>query len=246
MDSTDATVASGTKASGDVAPVPVPAFRRPTARPGQAITVLLADDHTMVRQALSAVVSRESDIAVVAECGTGLETLEAVKRLRPAVAVLDIHMPGLNGLDTCRELTRRFRDVAILILTMYGDEEFIRRALENGASGYLQKDAAADQLPQAIRTVAQGETYLGPGIPSSVLHSFGARRGDPYDSLTPREKQVLQLIAEGRTNREAAEILGIAMRTVDTHRTRLMKKLNIHDQQGLILYAIKRGIIGLR
>jgi len=131
----------------------------------------------------------------------------------------------------------------VLILTMHDDEQFIARALEYGASGYLLKEAAADRLARAIRAVAHGELYLGPGIPKSVLQRLGHDSGDPYERLTTRERQVLQLIAEGKTNRQVAEQLGVATKTIDSHRSHLMRKLNIHDQTSLVKYAIRKGIV---
>ncbi|HUS93271.1 MAG TPA: response regulator transcription factor [Phycisphaerae bacterium] len=210
----------------------------------QATRVYLADDHTVVRQALAEMIAREPGFVVVGQCGDGLKVIEEVVAAEPDVLVLDISMPGLNGLDTCREVTRKRPDVGVLILSMHDDEEFVVRALENGASGYLVKEADNDQLLEALRVVARGELYLAPGIPRSVLRRLG-NRNDPYERLTMRERQVLQLIAEGRTNREAAEALGLAVKTIDTHRTRLMRKLGIHDQTSLVKFAIRKGIVQL-
>jgi len=210
----------------------------------QATRVYLADDHTVVRQALAEMIAREPGFVVVGQCGDGLKVIEEVVAAEPDVLVLDISMPGLNGLDTCREVTRKRPDVGVLILSMHDDEEFVVRALENGASGYLVKEADNDQLLEALRVVARGELYLAPGIPRSVLRRLG-NRNDPYERLTMRERQVLQLIAEGRTNREAAEALGLAVKTIDTHRTRLMQKLDIHDQISLVKFAIRKGIVQL-
>src|SRR6056297_3628859 len=183
------------------------------------IRVFLADDHAMVREGLAALVSGDSEIKVVGHCGDGLEVVEQVARLQPDVVLLDITMPGLNGLDVCRELSRRFTNIAILMLTMHDDEQFIAKALENGASGYLVKEAAAGQLREAVRTVAQGELFLSPGISKNVLQLIASRGDDPHDTLTSRERQVLQLIAEGKTNRQIADQLQLAIKTVDTHRS---------------------------
>jgi DNA-binding NarL/FixJ family response regulator len=210
------------------------------------IRIMLADDHAMLREGLAAVVSRDPELSVVGQCGDGLAVLEQVRDIQPDVLVLDITMPGLNGLDLCREITRRQKDTAILILTMHSDEQFAARALENGASGYLVKDAASEQLTQAVRTVARGELYLGPGIPRTIISRLNRDPQDPYDALTLRERQVLQLVAEGKTNRQIAEELSLAVKTIDTHRTRLMRKLGIHDQTALVKYALKRGLVTLR
>ncbi len=209
------------------------------------ITVFLADDHVMVREALAAVLATNDDMQVVGQCGDGFQTIEQVRELRPDVVVLDITMPGLNGLEACRLLTRKTHHTAVLILTMHDDEEIIATALKHGAAGYLLKEAAADQLAEAVRAVAKGEVYLGSGIPRGVLSRIHQDDHDSYARLTTRERQVLQLIAEGKTNREIAKDLGLAVKTVDTHRSNLMRKLNIHDQTGLVKYALRKGIVAL-
>jgi DNA-binding NarL/FixJ family response regulator len=210
------------------------------------ISVYLADDHAMVREALAVLMAKEPDFTIIGQGGNGLEVLEQVRNLAPDVAVLDIAMPGLNGLDACREITKKCKGTAILILTMHDDEQFIAAALQNGAGGYLLKESAAQQLCEAIRRVKKGELYLGPGIPRSVLHRVGHEENDPHKNLTSREREVLQLVAEGKTNREIASILNLAVKTVDTHRTRLMRKLNIHDQTALVKYALRRGVVSLQ
>jgi DNA-binding NarL/FixJ family response regulator len=212
----------------------------------KVIKVFLADDHTVVRQALAEMIAREPEFAVVGQCGEGLRVVEQVLETQPDVLVLDIGMPGLNGLDVCGEVTRKMRSLGVLILSMHDDEEFVARALENGASGYLMKEADNDQLTEALRKVARGELYLAPGISRNVLQRLGRRGEDPYEQLTIRERQVLQLIAEGKTNRDAAGALGLAVKTIDTHRTRLMKKLSIHDQTALVKYALRKGIVSLQ
>lgn len=212
----------------------------------QGIRVFLADDHAMVREGLCALISREPSMRIVGQCGDGLQVLRQVEALSPDVVVLDITMPGLNGLDVCRQLTRKGHETAVLILTMHDDEQFVMRAIEYGASGYVLKEAAAEQLAEAIRTVSRGELYLGPGIRRTALQRIGQPGGDPYDRLTLRERQVLQQIAEGKTNRQIAQELSLAVKTVDTHRSRLMRKLNIHDQTSLVKFALRRGIVPLQ
>lgn len=210
------------------------------------IRVFLVDDHTLVRQGIAALVSRDDDIEVVGQTGDGLDAIRQIDDSHPDVVVLDITLPGLNGLDVCRQIVKKNRQARILMLTMHPDEEYIVQALKNGASGYLLKEAAAEQLTEAVRTVAAGQVYLGQGIPQSVLHRLAdSSNDDPYGLLTPRERQVLQQIAEGKTNRQAAENLGVSVKTVDTHRTRLMRKLGIHDQTSLVKYAIRKGIVRL-
>ena len=213
---------------------------------GERIKAYIADDHPILREGLAALVERECDIDIVGQTGNGLDVLSDVLRLQPDVAIVDIGMPGLNGLDICRELTRSAKSTVVLILTMESDEEFIVAALRNGASGYLTKEAAPEQFCEAIRTVAHGGTYLTPGISPSVLDRIDSRNPAPYDTLTMRERQVLRMIAESKTNRQIAEALGLATRTVDTHRMHLMRKLDIHDQTSLVKFAIRHGVIRVR
>ena len=210
------------------------------------VRVFLADDHAMVREALAALLAKDKRFEIVGQCGDGLKVLGAVRQCRPAVVVLDITMPGLNGLDICRDLSRKCKFASVLILSMHDNEQFIARALEHGASGYLLKGAAAAQLTEAVTAVARGDLYLGPGVSRSVLDRLSNGQEDPYDRLTSRERQVLQLIAEGRTNRAIADHLGLAVKTVDTHRMRLMRKLNIHDQTTLVKFALKKGLVSLQ
>lgn len=207
------------------------------------ITVFLADDHTMVREALAETLDREPDMEVVGQCGEGLAVLPEVRKIKPDILVLDITMPGLNGLDICRDVVRRFKGVSVLLLTMHDNKEFVSTGLKHGASGYLLKESAAEELVEAVRRVARGELYLGPGIHRSAIRDD---KPDPHERLTTRERQVLQLVAEGKTNRQVAEQLGLAVKTVDTHRTRLMRKLDIHDQTSLVKYALRRGIVPLK
>ncbi len=208
-----------------------------------SIGVFLVDDHVMVREGLAALVSKDPQLRVVGQCGDGLKVLDQVRELRPDVVVLDIDLPGLSGLDVCREITIRAKSSAVLILTMYDDEQFVVRAMKNGATGFLLKDAAADQLTEGIRAVAEGTIYLGAGISRSVLDRIATGDGDPYEHLTGRERQIFKMIAEGKTNRIVANELGVALKTVDTHRTRLMRKLSIHNVNDLVRLAIKRGIL---
>jgi len=207
------------------------------------ITVYLADDHTMVRQGLASLLTDDSRFAVVGQSGDGLTVLEDFKNLMPQVLVLDITMPGLNGLDTCREITRHCDGVGVLILSMHNNPQFIARALEHGALGYLLKESAAGQLGEAVLAVSRGQAFLGPGISASVLQQANRPGADPYEQLSLRERQVLQLVAEGMTNRKVAEKLKLSVKTVDTHRTRLMRKLNIHNQTNLVKFALSRGIV---
>jgi DNA-binding NarL/FixJ family response regulator len=211
----------------------------------QPVKVLLADDHTMVREGLAALIGQGSQVQVIGQCGDGLQVVKQVEKLQPDVVVLDISMPGLNGLDICRELSKKFREIAVLILTMHDSEQFIAKAMQNGARGYLIKDAAPAQLTEAILAVARGETFLGAGIPKTALDLNPGGDGDLYDRLTTRERQVLQLIAESKTNRQIAGVLKLSVKTVDTHRSHLMRKLRIHDQTSLVKFVLRRGIVEL-
>lgn len=204
------------------------------------IRIFLADDHVMIRQGLAALVEGEGEFVVVGQCGDGLKVVDEVGLTQPQLVILDITMPGLNGLDVCRQLVRKYHHLRVLILTIHDDEQFMSRAMDHGASGYLLKEAASDQLIEALRALAAGQTYLG----ASLAPPTGGQ-GDDYDRLTGRERQVLQLIAEGKTNRQIAQELDVALKTIDTHRCRLMTKLGIHEQAGLIKYALRKGIVSL-
>ena len=211
--------------------------------PDTAIRVYLVDDHTMFRAGLASLTAGEKDIEIVGQSSGSLELFDDIRRTQADVVVMDITMPGLNGLDLCRELLKQCPDIEVLILTMHSNEELIIRALQYGASGYLLKEAAPDDFIAAVRSVARGEAYLGAGIPRTVLSQLGRGTSDRYELLTTRERHVLKLIAEGKTNRQIAEELDIALKTIDNHRAHLMRKLDIHDQTALVKFAIRRGII---
>ena len=193
------------------------------------ITVFLADDFKMVREALAAMLSHEPELEVVGQCGDGRTALKQIKKLRPDVVVTDDGMPKMNGFDLCRKVTKKIKGITVLFLAMSDDERFIARAFEYGASGYLLKEKAIEHLLEAIRTVVCGELYLDPSIPTIVLDWIRSGRDDPYKLLTPREKQVLQLLAEGETINKIAEELGLTIETVETHRRSLTWKLDIGD-----------------
>ena len=210
------------------------------------IRVFLADDHEMVREGLAALLGEEEDFEVAGQCGDGLEVVPGVAKCHPDVVLLDVAMPGLNGLDVCRELVAKMPGVAVLIVSAHKNRQFVARGLKYGAAGYLVKDVAVDSLAEAIRTVAAGEPYIGPGITRDILQQVA--RGDQdngYELLSNREREVLQLIAEGLTSPRIAERLGIASKTVGTHRERLMRKLGIHGQTALVKYAVTKGLISL-
>ncbi len=212
-------------------------------------TIILADDHRIVRQGLNALLEAEPDFSVVGEAGDGLEALKLVKKLNPDVIVLDLMMPGLNGLEVARQISKQNQHIKIVILSMYDDEGFVLEALSNGASAYVLKDAGSSDLIRAIREVRHGHCYLSSSLSDRAIEVYEqmTRAGtmDKYETLTTREREVLQLSAEGRTNGEIAERLGISVRTAETHRSNVMHKLGVHTQADLTRYAIKRGIISM-
>lgn len=205
-------------------------------------TVLLADDHTVVRQGLRALLEREG-LSVLGEAGDGLEAVRLAETLHPDVAVLDLSMPQLNGVEAARQILKTSPRTKAVLLTMHAEEQYVLPALQAGVAGYVLKTKAAADLLEAIREVSQGRMYLSPGVAGSVARAYRDQTAPPPDPLTPRERQVLQLVAEGKSTKEAAAILGISAKTADSHRTRLMEKLDIHDTASLVRYAIRRGLI---
>ncbi len=210
-------------------------------------TIVLADDHRIVRQGLRVLLTAEADFKVVGEAGDGREALELVKRLNPDVLVLDLMMPGLNGLEVARQLNKQASKVGVVVLSMHDDEGFVLEALANGVSAYVLKDSNSSDLVQAVREVAAGRRYLSPPLSDRAIETYQqmAKIGtmDRHETLTLREREVLQLSAEGYTSSEVAARLGISTRTAETHRSHLMHKLGLHTQSDLIRYAIRRGII---
>ncbi len=212
------------------------------------IRVLVADDHTLVRSGLCALLARTPEFCVVAEASDGREAMALIRQHLPDVVLMDVAMSGLNGLDAALSIIQRFPSVRVIMLSMHKNEEYVLRALQVGASGYLLKDAAAGEMETAIRAVMAGEQYLSPLIARRVAEyeeRFGAQPLDTRDfnRLTPREREVLQLIVEGRTMQEIAGVLEISVKTVETHRYRLMDKLNIHHVTGLVRYAMRIGLL---
>ena len=203
--------------------------------------LFLADDHVLVREGLVMILEDTEEFEVVGQCGDGLHVVQHIIEARPDAVLLDVGMPGLHGTEICRELKRKLPETAVLMLTMHNDEEFVIRALRHGARGYLLKESAQAELVTALKTVLAGTIYLDPQIDTSILTRLALPQTDVYDTLTRRERQVLQLIAEGLTNRKIAERLGSAVKTVDTHRMRLMQKLDIHDQTTLVKFFLNRS-----
>jgi two-component system response regulator NreC len=204
--------------------------------------VLLADDHQLFRQGLRGLLETAGH-EVVGEAADGREAIQLAQTLHPDIAVLDLSMPLLNGLDAARELKRVSPDTRTILLTMYTERSYVLRALRAGARGYVLKTQAAEDLIRAIREIRRGEVYLSPGVSASVVDAYLHKTEELDDPLTPRERQTLQLVAEGKTTKEIARLLSISFKTAESHRNRAMKKLDIHDVAGLVRYAISRGLI---
>lgn len=212
-----------------------------------SIRVLLADDHTLVRAGIHALLQGLHGIEVVAEAADGREALRLIGACRPDVALLDVAMPGLNGLEVASRTAKESPQVRVLILSMHANEEYVLQALRAGAAGYLLKGADIAELELAIRAVMRGETYLTPAVSKRVVEDYVRRVGaetGPLDPLTPRQRETLQLIAEGHSTKEIAHMLSISVKTVETHRTQLMERLGIYDLAGLVRYAIRAGLVG--
>jgi len=210
------------------------------------IRALLADDHTLVRAGIRSLLETIEGVEVVAEADDGRTALELLLKHRPDVALLDISMPGLSGLEVMRRASRESPRTRLIVLSMHADPTYVRQALQAGAAGYLLKGGSVMELPLALEAVMKGETYLTAKISSQVVEGFlrgGPAAEDPLAALTDRQREILQLLAEGRSNREIAQLLDVSVKTVETHRARLMEALDIHDLPGLIRFAIRTGLI---
>ena len=210
-------------------------------------TILLADDHTVVRQGLRALLEGEPDLTVIGEAADGLDAVQRTERLRPDVLVVDLMMPGLGGLEVVRQVRQRVPGTRVVVLSMHANEAYVLEALRNGASGYVLKDASVTELLQALRTAHQGHRYLSPVLSERAIAAYIEQARptpvDLYDTLTTREREVLHLAAEGRTNAEIAARLTISPRTAETHRANLLRKLGLQNQTDLIRYALRRGLL---
>ena len=213
------------------------------------ITILLADDHHVVRQGLSALLSAEPDFSVVAETGDGLEAVQLAERLKPDILIVDVKMPGLGGLEIVRSVNLKSRRTRCVVLSMYANEAYVYEALLGGAAGYLSKDAGADELVSALREVAAGRRYLGRPMSDAAVAAYAEKAAggtfDRYETLTHREREVLHLLAEGQSSAEIAQRLTLSRRTVEAHRARVMRKLGLSTPADLARFAIRRGIVPL-
>jgi len=213
------------------------------------LRILLADDHTVVRQGLRKVLEERADWRVVAEAGDGREAVRQAEQHKPDVAILDVAMPLLNGIEATRQIVKRVPNVRVLVLSMHADEAYVIQILHAGAAGYLLKDSADVDLLQAVSAVAEGKSFFSPAIARLMLDDYVKQRsGEPgvidrYESLSDREREVFQLIAEGKANKDIAAILFISPSTVETHRARIMEKLDVHSAAEIVLYAVRRGVI---
>jgi len=215
---------------------------------GDSIRVIVVDDQTLVREGVRALIEAHDGIEVVGEAENGKAALMKVRELSPDVVVMDLSMPELNGIEATRQIARSFPRTRILALTMYGDEKYVFQALKAGAAGYILKTATGAELAGAIRAVHGGSPYFSAAVSRKIMDSYLSEddkttKSVQSDHLTGREREVLQLVAEGYSNTKVAELMGISVKTVETHRSNIMKKVGVHDVTGLVKYAIKRGII---
>lgn len=207
------------------------------------LRILLADDHAVVRQGFRMILAAQADMEIVGEASNGREAVELAERLRPDVVVMDVAMPELNGIEATRRLVSSSPRTRVLALSMHKDSVYVREILRAGARGYLLKDAIDRDLLAAVRALGRGEGYLSPAVSDAVLADYRKHVTDPLDLLTSREREVLQLIAEGKTNKEIATLLSLSVYTVDAHRGRVMEKLNLHSMSELVRFAMRSGLI---
>ncbi len=213
-----------------------------------ALRILLADDHTIVRKGLRKILEAHADWVVAGEAGDGREAVRLAQEIKPDIVVLDIAMALLNGIEATRQIIRRLPNMKVVILSMHAQEAYVVQALRAGAKAYLLKDSADDDLVHAISAVAEGKSFFSPAVAGVMLNDYVRRLAekgitDRYDALSEREREVFQLIVEGRTNKEIADLLFVSASTVETHRAHIMEKLDLHSATELVLYAVRKGII---
>jgi two-component system response regulator NreC len=210
---------------------------------GGVIKILLADDHTIVRQGLKLILSAHADMQVLAEAANGREAVELAAKLHPDIVLMDVAMPEVNGIEATRQMVAANPRIRILVLSMHKESVYVREILRAGARGYILKDAIDTELLTAIRSVARGDGYISPAVSGALLNDFRGNAANPIDLLSPREREVLQLIAEGKTNKEIATRLNLSVYTVDSHRGKVMVKLNLHSTGELVRFAMKQGLV---
>jgi len=212
------------------------------------LRLLLGDDHMLVRHGLRKILEERPDWEIVGEANDGRAAVQQAIALKPDIAILDIGMPFLNGIDATRQIVRKVPGVRVLMLSMHCDEAYVTRALAAGAVGYLLKDSAGEDLINAVAALAEGQSFFSPAVAQLMLNDYVRRAGqtvvaDRYDSLSDREREIFQLVAEGRSNKDVAEILSISPATVETHRARILQKLDVHNTAELVLYAVRKGVV---
>ena len=210
--------------------------------------VLLADDHTLIRAGLRLVVDQEPEFTVVGEAADGRQAVALAQSLKPNIVVMDIGMPGLNGIEACRQIRESLPETQVVMLSMHSDEGYVLRALKAGARAYLLKDSAEADLARAIRAASEGKSFFSPAISKMLVEDYvrqmqERKLEDSYDLLTTRERELVQLLAEGKNNKDVANLLNLSLHTVETHRSNIFQKLNLHSGAELILYAIRKGVI---
>ncbi len=207
------------------------------------IRILLADDHGVVRQGFKMILSAQADMEVIGEAANGREAIALADQLKPDVVVMDVAMPELNGIEATRRIAQADSHSRVLALSMHKDSVYVREVLRAGARGYLLKDSGPNDLVSAVRAVARGEGYLSPGVSDAVLDDYRKHVTNPIDLLSSREREVLQMLAEGKTNKEIAAALNLSVYTVDAHRGRIMEKLNLHSINELVRFAVRNGLV---
>jgi DNA-binding NarL/FixJ family response regulator len=207
------------------------------------IKILLADDHTIVRQGLKLILAAHGDLEVVGEAANGREAVELAAALKPDIVLMDVAMPELNGIEATRRIVQAAPRLRVLVLSMHKEAVYVREILKAGARGYILKDAIDTELVNAVRSVARGDGYISPAVSGALLNDYRQNVTDPLDLLSSREREVLQLIAEGKTNKEIAVRLNLSVYTVDSHRGKIMEKLNLHNTGELVRFAVKSGLV---